>query len=634
MSIITLDFETFWSREYSLSKMPVEAYVRDPRFEIIGVSVKVDSEPPQWYSGTMEQIAAWLDRFNIPGNFLLCHHTQFDGFILSYHFGIKARFYFDTMSMARPLHGQTIGVGLAALSEKYTIGIKGDEVLWSIGKHRVDFTPAELARYGSYCCNDAQLTYMLFRILRKQIPINEIRIIDNFIRMFVDPVFEINVDLLNDHLDEVRQKKAALLASAGELVDKKTLMSNVKFAEFLRSLGVTPPMKVSARTGKMTFAFAKNDLGFQHLLEHEDPVVQAAVAARLGMKSTLEETRTEALIGIAGRGRLPVYLNYYGAHGTGRASGGGGINPQNLTRKSALRRSLKAPEGHEVVVGDSAQIEARVTAWLADQKDLVEDFRNGVDVYSQFASEIYGRPINRKRKEIGPDGVEFEPEFLEGFVGKTGILGLGFGVSGPKLQLTLKTGKPSVDLGLKMACDIVRLYRTKYRRIPKLWDCGTRALYAIVKGEEYRFGVNGLIRANAEGIHLPNGMIIRYPGLTLINNDFYYAKTPREQVELVRRTLTATPNPEKLTHIYGAKVIENVVQALARIIVFDQLLAVAGKYRVVLTVHDEIVACILQNKTLEAVQFVTTIMNTAPSWAATLPVACEVHHGKTYGDAK
>ena len=136
--------------------------------------------------------------------------------------------------------------------------------------------------------------------------------------MFTQPTLQLDLPLLEQHLMEVKAKKEALLAKA--TADKETLLSNQKFAALLLSLGVDPPTKISPTTGKETLAMAKNDEGFKALAEHPDEQVQALVAARLGTKSTLEETRTERFIGIAKRGSLPVPLRYYAAHTGDRKS--------------------------------------------------------------------------------------------------------------------------------------------------------------------------------------------------------------------------------------------------------------------------------------------------------------------------
>ena len=155
--------------------------------------------------------------------------------------------------------------------------------------------------------------------------------------------------------------------------------------------------------------------GFIALTEHEDPFIQQLCAVRLGTKSTIEESRIERFIhvGARNRGKLPIPLKYYGAH-TGRWAGSDKVNFQNLPsrdkKKKALKNAVVAPDEHVVINCDSSQIEARMLAWLAGQGDVVQQFAKGEDVYSIFASKIYGRDISKK-----------DP--IERFVGKTCILG-------------------------------------------------------------------------------------------------------------------------------------------------------------------------------------------------------------------
>lgn len=409
MDVITIDFETYYDKEYSLKKMTTEAYIRNPLFQIIGVGVKINDGPTDWYSGSNPK--KFLSSIDYSKCAVLCHNTAFDGAILSWHCGIKPKFWLDTLSMARPLHNVTVGGSLAALATYYELGKKGDEVVHAEGKRREDFTDDEMERYARYCINDVDLTYALFQKLKRQIPLSELMVIDQTIRMYTEPCIQLDTVILKDHLLDIRRKKQDLLLSISSNLDDalSTLMSNDKFAEILQQHGVEPPKKISARTGKETWAFAKTDKGMTDLLDHPDEYVQALVGARLGVKSTIEETRTQAFIDISERGALPIMLNYYGAH-TGRFSGGDKINLQNLPSRgnNKIRQALKAPQYSKIIACDSSQIEARLVAWLAGQEDLVQAFREKRDVYSEFASEVYGRTITKADK-------------IERFVGKTCI---------------------------------------------------------------------------------------------------------------------------------------------------------------------------------------------------------------------
>jgi len=613
--LVTLDFETYYDQKtFSLSKMTTESYIRDPRFEVIGVGVKVDDYPTDWFSGSHDEIKDWLNVLDWSDVNLLCHHTAFDGAILNWHFGIKPKYYFDTLSMARPLHGLTVGGSLAAMAKHYGLPAKGTEVIKASGKTRRQFDMTELHEYGNYCKNDVEITRMLFDILKTKTTPKEMYIIDLMLRMFTDPVLVLNKDILTSHLTSVQDKKQKLMDRIDETIGRENLMSNPKFAEVLTKLGVEPPMKTSLRTGKETYAFGKTDVEFKALLEHDDERVQAVVAARFGIKSTLEETRTEAFIGISERGPLPIMLNYYGAH-TGRASGGDKVNLQNLPRGGALRQSIQAPDGHSLVASDSSQIEARVVAWLAGETDLVEAFRQGRDIYSEFATDVYGKKVTKADK-------------VERFVGKTCILGLGYGMGKDKFKTTLKIGQGgiSADVDIEEAERVVKLYRDKYPMIARLWKDGQAALEAIANDREYYLGTAQL-KCNAEGIHLPNGMKVIYPELRKSDDGNYEYR-----------------NRYGFTKIYGGKLIENVVQALARIVVFDQMAKIdqtlrkndkpGKRAKVVLTVHDEVVAVVPDSDAANCMTMMMDYMKQAPSWCADLPVACEADIGKSYGDAK
>lgn len=626
MDIVTIDFETYYDRDYSLSKMTTEAYIRDPRFEVIGVAVKVNDHPVDWYSG--DSPGRFLKSLDYSKRAILAHNTAFDGAILSWKFGIRPAFWFDTLSMARPLHNISVGGSLKALAAHYRLGEKGDEVINALGLRRQDFNPSALARYAEYCKNDVELTYALFRRMAKGFPQSELRVIDQTIRMYTEPVLEIDTPVLEEHLDKVVNAKTTLVEQLGwncsEEDAKAILMSNERLARYLVSAGIDPPTKTSKTTGATTWAFGKTDKAFTDLLEHPEPHVSAAVAARLGVKSTLEETRTRSLLGVADRGALPIMLNYYGAH-TGRFSGGDKMNLQNLPRGGALRRSLRAPSGKLLVACDSSQIEARVVAWVSGQHDLLEAFADGRDVYSEFASEVYGRKVTKADK-------------VERFVGKTCILGLGYGMGAAKFKDTLALGMAGikVDIDLDEAERIVRLYRNKNHAIARMWTrCGS-ALAAIYGGSEVALSeaLPSLV-TDKEAIKLPNKLSIRYPLLTQTLNGYCYAGDARAYKDAVKSRVTGSELPlDKFTRIYGGKVVENIVQALARIVVTEQMIKIGQRYKVVLQVHDELVIVCDEGEAEEAKAFMVDVMSTPPTWAPDLPVSCEADYAANYGECK
>jgi DNA polymerase I-like protein with 3'-5' exonuclease and polymerase domains len=609
MDLITIDFETFYSQDFSLSKMTTEAYVRDPRFEVIGVSVKVNNGRTEWASGTHEQLKNYFSGFAWEDSMVLAHNTMFDGAILSWLFDIHPRVWADTLCIGRAVHGVEVGGSLKALAERYQIGVKGTEVLDAKGKRRVDFTDEELDKYGDYCINDVELTYKLFGIMGKKFPRQELRVIDLTLRMFIEPMLDLDLGLLEQHLEDTKDIKDKLLLDAG--VDKKDLMSNPKFAELLRGVGVIPPMKTSPTTGKETYAFAKSDEAFKALLEHEDVRVQALVNARLGNKSTLEETRTQRFIDISKRGLLPVPVRYYAAH-TGRWGGADKINLQNLPSRGPngkkLKKSMIAPDGYVLIDCDSSQIEARVLAWLAGQGDLTEAFRVGDDVYKKMAMSIYG--VNRE-EDVTKD---------QRFVGKTTILGAGYGMGAVRFKEQLQSF--GFDMDLDEARRVISVYREANFKITTLWRDAGYMLENMARGDSVQFGLDGVVAVDAtkKAIMLPSGLFMRYDELA--------GEQGERGVEYTYKVRRGR------NRIYGGKVIENVCQAVARCIIGEQMLKIAKRYRVVLTVHDSIVCCVPEEEVVEAQEYIESCMRWTPHWAAGMPVNCESGIGKSYGDCE
>jgi len=607
MNIITIDFETYYGKDLGFKTHTTEEYVRHEDFEVIGVAVAVDDGEATWFSGPASEIKTFLNKFDWSNSFALAHNTQFDGAILNWIFKIQPKGYLDTLCMARALHGVEAGGSLKVLAERYKIGVKGTEVDDAYGKRRKDFTPEALEQYGSYCRNDVGLCKTLFNIFMEKFPVKELKVIDTTLRMFVEPTLRLNLPMLESHLETVKERKAKLLAVAE--ADKDSLMSNDKFAELLKLLGVEPPTKISARTGKQAWAFAKTDEEFKILLEHPDPRVQALVSARLGNKTTLEETRTQRFIDIALRGSLPVPIKYYAAH-TGRWGGDDKINLQNLPSRgqnaNKLKLSIEAPEGYVIIDSDSSQIEARTVAWLAGQTDLVDSFDRGEDVYKIMASAIYGK-----------NEVEITKE--ERFVGKTTILGAGYGMGGAKFQTQLKT------FGVEMQADecarIISVYRSRYSKVPALWRQAQGCVEALVTRQGATFGeVDAVVFDAAQGgFLLPSGLWQRYEGLTKVFD-------PEGKAQYQYKTRKG------VVKIYGGKVVENICQAVARCVIAEQMLKIAKRYKVVLTVHDAVACIAKEDEAKEAQDYVEQCMRWRPTWCQTLPLNCESGVGRSYGD--
>jgi hypothetical protein len=403
---IVIDFETYYDDEYSLRHMTPVEYVMHPRFECIGASVLVGDTGEAVFLEEHE-LAEYLDTLDRNKTVVVSHNALFDMCILVWRFGFTPALMIDTMSMARALlYHKTGGVSLARIARELTLPAKTDTIKKVTGMGKAAIKAAGLwGPYTEYANNDADICRQIFMRLRRDFPKEEFKINDMVIRCAVIPRFKLDATLLAEHLNDVITAKENLLAEAG-MTTRDELLSNEKFANALRRFGVEPPMKISLRTGLETYAFAKTDQAMADLEDHEDPRVQALVAARLGIKSTQEETRSRRFLSIAmldwgpskirkGQGWMPIPLCYSGAH-THRLSGDWSLNLQNLPRGGKLRAALTAPSKCSVVACDASQIEARIVAWLAGQGDLLDGFREGRDIYSEFASSIFGRPVNKK----------------------------------------------------------------------------------------------------------------------------------------------------------------------------------------------------------------------------------------------
>jgi hypothetical protein len=626
MNIITLDFETFYDRAFSLSKITTEEYIRSPLFETIGVAVKVNNGPAEWCPGDFKTIKTFLKKYDIPNNAVCAQNAHFDMAILNWIYDIRPAKILDTLSMANVLHGISESVSLKNLAKLYGIGEKGTEVLNALGKRRLDFTQDEINAYGEYCINDVELTYTLLTKMMPQFPKKELKLIDLTVRMFTEPALKLDKKLLEKALYEIGvERRSLMLKLMNELGVKteetlqKQLMSNEQFAKLLKENGVEPPRKISPTTGKETYAFAKTDEEFTMLEDHPNPIIQALFAARMGFKSTIGITRSEAFLGIAERGTFPFPLKYSGACVTHRWSGFD-VNPQNLSRidldkpkaTDALRYALHAPKGYKLVVADLSNIELRLGLWLAGQDDKLELIRKGKDLYRDFASQAYQIPYESIEKK--------DPKR---FVGKCASLSLIYGTGAAKLQGTIRIqskGAQTVTEG--EAKTLTTIYRTGYDKVVETWGQGTSVLDALLKNQSMSFCKNGVVQVTPEGLKKPNGLVLTYPNLVNGKNK----ETGKNEYTYAQRN-----GRDK---VYGAKVFQRCTQSLARDIMAEIILEISKKYHVVGTVHDEVLLLVEESCAEQALEELLTLMRTPPEWAPDLPLDGEGGVADSYGDAK
>ena len=631
--IVSLDFETYFSSDYSLKlkKYNTSSYVRDPQYKTQCVGIQIDTDDCMWFPH--EYVKDALETIDWSRSALLCHHTAFDGLILSHHYGIFPAYCLDTLSMGRALHSNGLGASLDELAAYYKLGNKLPNVLKATKGIR-ELPPELMDSLGQYCAIDTQLCRKLFDKMIDQFQPDELDLIDMTIRMFTEPVLELDTPRIEAELANEKQKKKDWLKKTNTTATQ--IGSNEQFANKLREFDVDPPTKISPTTGKEAYAFAKNDMGFQELLGHPKEEVRDLVATRMAIKSTIGETRATRFLTESAAGSLPVYLSYFGAH-TGRWSGGNKLNMQNLKRGGELRRSVLAPKGHVLVVVDSAQIEARTLAWLAEDNELLQLFRQGEDVYKYMAADIYGKPVEAITK-------------AERFVGKVAVLGLGYNMGWRKFQWTLATGAmgPSVVMDSYDCQNVVHTYRNTRWPIPQLWKNMQSMLQLMLSTDIVTGAGRGSLVVDCENkkVYLPNGMYLEYPGLQVIDNDDPDSWSSTDLMyfdyhTLARSKILGTPPPRKNgKKIYGGLFTENITQALARIIVSDQMLAIERElalqrtkneiFKVVTMTHDEVVACVPAHTADETYEMMLQKMTTPPDWCSDLPLDAEGGYAENY----
>jgi len=471
---------------------------------------------------------------------------------------------------------------------------KGDELINAKGIY--DLPPDIEEQIAGYCIQDVDLTYAIYNaFLEAAYPQSEMDLIDLTVRMFCEPSLKIDRERLTTYHEQEFNNAEQLIAASG--YDRKQLASNPQFVEIIESLGIVVPTKPSPSNPNNSIpALGKNDAGFKQLAAMY-PEHQHIWDARVAVKSRLTETRSKRFLDAADDNDfIPAPLRYYAAH-TGRFGGTEKLNMQNLPRGGELRQCLVAPEGHLIYVADLSNIEARMLAWLAGEDELIEQFRNGDDIYSNFATVIYDRPINKK------------DDPTERFVGKTAILGLGYGMGHEKFRATLKSGAmgPAMEFDIEESEKIVRKYRNTYSRIKSLWskleDLLVMSLHRDNYGHTY-----GPLTVDHESLILPNGMALRYHGLK----------------RTIKGLTFKSRNKDEYT--YGGKITENVVQALSRIVITDSMLRLSKSVeggKVALTVHDEIIIIAPDTNPHATMQKIIDDMCQAPDWCSDIPLDAE-----------
>ena len=630
-TLLTLDFETYYGRGYSIGRSDTNTidYVCDDRFKIQCVGVKVDDEDVEIFRedemAEFEQFLLELSRSGEPIA-LICHNTAFDGIILHHHFNWHPDYYVDTMSMSK---GMFVGApaSLKALSKRLWSADsgkrKGDEL--ALSKDIYDLPRELMDILANYCIQDVTLTYEAFKVMYKHFPEDELYLIHANIRMFCEPWLRVDTEIIQEEIDAQVTEKRAAYKKAG--IPLTVLSSNQKFGIYLETNGYELPAKENVK-GEWIAALGQKDWAFLKFMAAH-PELADVFAARKYAKSNIQESRARRFLSTAEKfdGFMPVPLKYYGAH-TGRYSGGEALNLQNLPRinptnatSGRLRRSLCAPDGYSVIVSDLSNIEARVLAWISDNTELIQLYLTGGDPYLLMASKIYDFDYNDALTRKSEKSFKAMRN-----VGKVAVLGLGFGMGANKFWVTMNTGPMGMDpipTTIDEAEHIVALYRETNFPVVDYWDKCDEIISQMLQGNVgLKFGP---LEIHNNNIILPNNMALQYPNLCMKEDirghSFQYSPELNQYGELKTRK-----------YLWGGTLTENIVQALARIIITEQALAIEkhlddtyglDQARIVHMVHDELIV-VGPEKYAEAIyKSMIAIMSTPPSWAPDLPLESE-----------
>lgn len=714
---VYLDFETFYDTAsgYTLKKMTTEEYLRDPRFEILMVTIKINTGKTYAVHGhdaVMRHIRELqLDK---PGTVVYAHNARFDASIIEWIIGVKIFMVICSIYMMRQTGlSRIIRESLSSLAQflhkiGHNIPLKKDAVKHMNGKRYADLSPAELNYYTDYAITDTDILAYAVNLMLPLCSSDSLQAMNMTLQMYTRPVLQLNQKLLSEYLEGMRLRREEALSTLAAQYNFSNVMdflkhirSAKKFAALLEELGVAPPKKISVKKSEKygydyyDYAFAKTDLAFQALASHPDIRVASLVQARLNNNSSIAESRTEAFLSISRRGLLPVPLEYAGAH-PGRYSAGNRdeeksgdkTNVQNLPKRGGdktLRTSIEAPDYHLIGAADSSQVEARVLAYAAQERDLLNIFETGGDPYSVMAGRIYGvsadliyywsKGDGAKKAEAGDEEAIKLNKLYTGYrnVGKETILGSGYQMSGAKFANRLKQQKiilqPTVEqiaeweaawslanasgfgfdsdnqfaaakaewideFHLNEAKRINRIYRQTNSKIKNFWVVCQNVLDWMLAGSNGYFGgpdgtlfyfdgQHEVFGQIVPGIMLPDGYWILYPELRK-----YYNKESGWW-EYTYKYLNKGKVEEKF--IYGGAVTENLMQGLAFAILKWQGINIHLRIPLCMNVHDEWAAVIHQMKRDYCETVMLEWMRRSPPWCPDVPLDCEFKAGTNYG---
>lgn len=689
-TLVVIDFETYWdSKTYTLSKMGPIEYVRNEKFtpQLCAFTLSNGSCCVDCSVVEHERLRTTFENLDTH-DVAWCGHNMhgFDSLILSEFFDFHPRQIWDTIAMMRWTGlSRVCRESHAALTEFLGNGNKAAGTVVSDHKQWPDdFTPEERAFFIQYCKDDAGQCYQNAQDMLPYMTPDALRFMSITARMATEPSFVLDEDLLLEYLsdldaaaDKARQELMAMFSFQTNADMLAALRSADKFADMLRSLGVEPPLKESAAKTKtkreklqlaadagrpgaaeelenmqpvMTYAFSKTDVDFVLMQDHPDPRVALLVRTRLQLNSSIDRSRAETLLKFARMHKpLPIMLGAWLAH-TGRYSAGASADAgtktdklqfQNLSKrdpsKRKLRQAIRVPEGHVVVACDSAQIEARGLAFVANEVGLLTQFREGRDPYSELAETIFGIPWQDIK--AGAKSGDKKMKMYRN-TGKTGILSCGYGVGHVKYSNTLLRQGIHLHEDLDRHHELARyahgIYRAAHPNIVAFWKTAENVLEAMLRGESGTFGgpnndiyTFGIMPVGPRtdlcvpSVRFPSGYILRYPGLRAERND-------RGKWQFLYDTYKGASKIP--THIYGGAFTNNLVQGLSfvDVIMYQGCRMDEAGIKLACNIHDAWASVVPEEQGEYVKQQMLHYMSMVPPALNGLPVACEAEIGTTF----
>ncbi|KKM67155.1 hypothetical protein LCGC14_1473970 [marine sediment metagenome] len=653
-SVVIVDFETYYDSEFSLTKLSTVEYIEDERYEELGCAIAEIDQPftpfvcQFWRPGPYSIFDHLRGEYgdNLQRATVVAHNAQFDVTILARKYGINPPHVVDTKGLAAHDNARA-SLRLKDLATRNGLPPKGDTVdfkglsfrpRWVRPKKEAPkLVPPMNAEQSNalseYAVRDGLIEWEIFKIYLPRLsrPEAELRVMQHTLELYWKPTLEIDTEKAASIKVRMVDEVERVVGKTGR--SHKQISGNITFARALDKAldhagdDPTKYMKIGAKG--MMFALAKDDPERELLQNHSDEGVRDLIEARIAIKSwPLHISRVDKIVAQskAAGGKLCVPLNYHGAH-TGRWSGGGGINLQNLGSRghpliAEIREMLVPPTGSSLVVVDASQVESRGTAWIAGEEGLLDQFRRGEDPYLVLASAMVGKTIRKPRN--------FDPATVAAYLkkmrncGKVGILGGGYGMGAVRAREYARDF--GLDLSLTESENLIRTYRRSVPAITRFWRDVEREFKMAAKYHQTGQLPRGLKfrwieETDATVLTLPSGRELKYHKVrcsTADGRDTLWMPHPKHQ--------------GKKIHMWGGYLTENIVQAFCRDLLAESMLDLEREgFHTALTVHDELVLVSPDNQAKKCLEKSVQSMSTTPEWAEGLPLSAEGSIMKRYG---